>query len=66
MDPYRLYYDPETNLIVDECGFIIFDIFRVVSPGVLLVFKARRSYMLAYGLNGEMIELFYMEEDING
>jgi len=59
---YRLYYDPEENVIVDECGFMIFDIFRIISPNVLLVFRARKGYMFTYDLSGCPVELFYMND----
>jgi hypothetical protein len=62
-DIYRLFFDPEENVFLDECGFIIFDIFSVLNPNIVYLFKLKKEYMFTYGLDGGRIELFYMKEE---
>lgn len=55
--PY--YYDPEDNTIRDDGGFIIYDIYRIISPGALLLFKQKQETVVMKDLSGNLIELVW-------
>jgi hypothetical protein len=59
----QIYYNASTNQFMDEGGYEIFNIYRVLSPNVIFLFKYKKDDMFAYGVNGEYIELIY--EDYN-
>ena len=54
-----LSYDPNLNMIFDEYGHIVYNIFHFVSPIMLSIFKQRKETMIINGKNGEVIELTY-------
>lgn len=45
-DIITLYYDYQNNIMVDEGGFIIHDIFRFITPSELSLFKKDQEWML--------------------
>ena len=45
-DIMTLYYYYKDNIMVDEDGFIIYDIFRYVTPSELALFKKNEVWML--------------------
>ena len=55
------YYDPERNVMIDECGFTVFDIFDYIKPSVLFLFKKNKQYMTTWTRWGDMVELIYPE-----
>lgn len=61
-DIYRLFFDPEENVFLDECGFMIFDIFSIIDPIIVYLFKLKKEYMFTYDTSGHRVELFYMKE----
>lgn len=60
----QYFYDPDQNVFVDERGYIIFDIFRIVSPRVLLLFKMKKEYMLIRDPDGFLVELIYPDDEL--
>ena len=58
-EPRQLFYQAEDNYIIDERGCTVFDIFRIISPNQLYLFKLNKGYMFVVGRNGEMVELIY-------
>lgn len=54
-----LYYDKTRNIMVDEDDNEIIDIYRLISPNTLYLFKTRKKDMLAYGVGGKRIGLIY-------
>jgi hypothetical protein len=61
----KLFYDEEENVIIDEGGYIIFDIFRIITPQIMNVFRKKKQYTQTYAPDGRLVELFYpiYEED---
>ena len=65
-DIVNLFYNPETNVISDECGFMVFDIFNIVTPNRLFLFKQQKQHMSTWNDFGDLIVLYYGEgEDGN-
>ena len=66
-DVIQIYYDASTNEFTDEFrdegGHGIFNIYRILSPNVIYLFKLKKKDMLVFGLNGEYIELIYESYD---
>lgn len=59
-DPNRtLYYDIEANLMFDEHGNIMYNIFSLISPNDLYLFKKNKKTMDVYGRSGGNIELIW-------
>ena len=56
-DIITLYYDYQNNIMVDEDGFIIHDIFRYITPSELEMFKKDQEWMLIRN-----VELVWPEE----
>jgi hypothetical protein len=54
-----LYYDVEANLMYDECGKEMFNIFSLIRPNDLYLFKKNKETMEVYGRNGGLIELVW-------
>ena len=58
-----IYYKACTNKFMDENGYNIFNIHRILSPNVVFLFRHKKDDMLVYGVNGEYIELIYEDCD---
>lgn len=58
-DIHELSYDAENNVIVDECGFVIHDIFRIIDPNLLFLFKKNKQSMSRWDSNGDLVVLRY-------
>jgi hypothetical protein len=56
---YLLYYDIEHNVMRDECGFPIYDIFSIISPNALYLFKTRKDDMMVRTKTGESVGLIW-------
>ena len=61
----QIYYNPSTNDFTDECGYGIFNIYRILSPNVVYLLKYNKNDMFVYGKNGEYIELIYEDYNID-
>ena len=63
MDEYlyahRIYYDPDLNIMFDQCGFMIFDIFDIIDPNTLFLFKHKKVDVSTYDKHGNPVILFY-------
>lgn len=59
----QIYYNASRNVFMDEGGFEIYNIYKLLSPNVVFLLKHDRQDMFAFGLKGEYIELIY--EDYN-
>lgn len=64
-DVIQLYYDKERNKFVDDGGFIVYNIFSIITPNDLFLFKYHKQYMIVHHRDNQEIgvELFYPEED---
>jgi hypothetical protein len=58
-----LWYDKHTNLFIDSNGFEITNIFRIITPNTLYLFKHRKENMFVYGVDGQPVELIYPGEE---
>jgi hypothetical protein len=57
-DPDRtIYYDVEANLLYDEYGKIMYNIFSLVTPNDLYLFKRNKKTMDVYDQAGGHVEL---------
>jgi hypothetical protein len=54
-----LYYDEEYNLFTDDGGYIIFNIFAIISPNILAIFKLYQENMVVRGNSGKDVTLIY-------
>ena len=54
-----LYYDIEANVIYDEHGINLFNIFSVITPNDLYLFKKKKETIEVRGTNGRMVELIW-------
>ena len=55
-----LMYDPEENVMRDLNGYIIFDIFKFITPNELLVFKENKVNVITNGRDGNKVTLIYL------
>lgn len=59
-DPDRtIYYDIEANVMYDEYGKIMYNIFSLVSPNDLYLFKRNKKTMDVYDQAGGHVELVW-------
>lgn len=58
-----LYYDPDRNKMMNEDGFIIYDIYRIVPPSRYQLFLLTKEYMVFETSPGCFVELIYPEDD---
>lgn len=58
-----LYFDPVNNAMFDADGNVVWDIFNVITPGQLYLFKKKKEWMLVQGVNGQTVELCYPTKD---
>jgi len=54
-----LRYDSESNMIFDEDGDIIYNIFKFISPIMFSIFKEKKDRMVVTGIDDEVVELLY-------
>lgn len=57
--PTVLYYDSDSNKMMDCNGNIVFDIFRHITPNQLYLFRELCEDMVIVGNFGQHIELIY-------
>ena len=61
----QYYYDRENNWFIDAGGFVVFNIFLIITPVTLFVFKHQKEYMLVTSMTGELVELIWPDDDEN-
>lgn len=54
-----LYYDVEENIMLNETGEVVFNIFSIVHPNDLYLFKKKRDTMKVRGVSGGSVELIW-------
>ena len=52
-----MFYDYENNYFVDENGFVIYELFRYITPSELLTFKTTNEDLFILRSNGDYIEM---------
>ena len=60
-DVCELYYDPETNVLTDACGFMVFDIFNIIDPNALYLFKRNKQHTSTWNKFGDLVVMYYGE-----
>jgi hypothetical protein len=59
------YYDSNKNRFSDDDSYDIFNIFSIVSPNMIYLFKTKKEDMLVYGISGQLVELVYLDQGID-
>lgn len=58
-----LFYDKRINRMIDEDGFPVFDIFNIIRPNDLYMFKELKEDVVVMSIDKRLVELVYPEED---
>lgn len=58
-DYVSYYFNADKNVFIDESGYEMRNIFSIISPNMMYLFKKKKEDMFVYGLSGEFIELIY-------
>jgi hypothetical protein len=59
-----LFYDVDENRFMDEFGSLIHDIFRLITPGQLMIFrKYKEVYLVRDRSNSFYVEMIYPDEE---
>lgn len=56
-----MFYDYENNYFIDENGFIIYELFKYITPNELLQFKQTNEDLFILRPNGDYIEMIAPE-----
>lgn len=56
------FYNPIMNIFIDADGFVVYEIFRLVSPGQLILFKKNKKDMTLKH-KGNIITLYWTNRD---
>jgi len=64
-DSIGLFYDEERNIFIDEDGFIVWDLFEIITPNDLFLFKLNKEYMLVkhVSMKEVLVEMYYPDDD---
>lgn len=64
-DSIGLFYDEERNVFIDEDGFIVWDLFEIITPNDLFLFKFNKEYMLVKHrtMPEVLVEMYYPDDD---
>jgi len=62
-DITELHYDADMNYMIDECGKVIYDIHRIVSPARLAVFKNHKQSTSVWDNHGNLVVLVYHDAE---
>lgn len=65
VDAIGLFYDRDNNVFIDEDGYIVWNMYEMITPNDMFLFKKKREYMVVNHktLPGVVCELYYPEED---
>jgi hypothetical protein len=58
-----LFYNKRINRMIDEYGLPVFDIFNIIRPNDLYMFKKLKEDVVVMSIDKRLIELVYSEED---
>lgn len=45
-ETFGIYYDADNNWFIDEDGYVIYDIYDLITPNDVFLFKERLRYMI--------------------
>ena len=54
-----IHYSTEFNMFFDEEGDIVYNIFAVVAPSVISLFRKKKVTMVVNGISGGLVEIRY-------
>jgi hypothetical protein len=54
-----LHYNEIKNIMCDNEGQEIFNIFSIITPNTLYLFKKKKESMIVYGTDGQLVRLEY-------
>lgn len=60
-DTRALQYDSESNMMYDEDGEIVFNIFSIIDPNTLYLFKKNKKDMEAMSISGGYVSLMWID-----
>jgi hypothetical protein len=62
---FALYYLKEDNVFMDGEGEIVFEIFEIITPNDLYLFKRHKDYMIVNHRTepGILVELYWPEDE---
>lgn len=55
----QLWFMPDRNRFMDNDGYIVWDMFRYISPSIYRIFLERKDYMCVETGHRTFVELFY-------
>lgn len=65
---FAIFYDADNNYFVDEDGYIIYDIFNIITSNDVFLFKQHKEYRLVpYVLDKSIgVEIFFPDGEYGG
>ena len=65
LDVVTLFYNNEENKFIDKDGWIVWDIFKYITPNDLYLFRKKKECMVVpyQTAPGWLCELYYSEDD---
>lgn len=63
LDDVTLFYDDLRNVIIDEGGYIVYNIFSIITPNTLRLFRYYKDHMIVRGIHGQTVELIWPEHE---
>lgn len=57
-------YNKKRNVMLDDEGYVMFNIFAYISPQDLMLFKEKKEDMCIYGVHGRLVELIYNVDEM--
>jgi len=60
-DNRTLYYNANENVMEEEHGIVVFNIFSIISPATLQLFKIQQKTMEVRGVSGGIVKLIWPE-----
>lgn len=65
---WHVYYYEKENIFTDDCGQIIYDMLRIITPNELFLFKQDRSFN-CFGMKGNkdvIVEILSVPDEVCG
>jgi hypothetical protein len=64
VDAIGLFYDADRNLFIDVDGFIVYNIFEIITPNDFMLFMLGKADLIVWHrtLPGVACELYYPED----
>ena len=56
---FNLKYDHNKNMMFDDVGDIVYNIFDFIEPNDLFLLKCNKKSLVTYGRYGQLVEVVY-------